>query len=179
LSRRRAEISDAVLAHVEDPAVAALLIAKTSLAAERGIDLEIADGSRLPRLDPESSTDVGTVLGNLVDNAVDASQSVGGDAVEVGLRVDGATVHLTVSDTGPGVPADQVGQIFRRGWTTKESTIGGRGVGLALVQVVCERRGGVVTVRAADDGAGAVFEAELPGVVTGDVTRAVAGGEVR
>ena len=84
LSRRRAEISDAVLAHVEDPAVAALLIAKTSLAAERGVDLTIADGSDLPRLDPELSTDVSTVLGNLVDNAVDASVSVGGRAVEVG-----------------------------------------------------------------------------------------------
>ena len=83
LSRRRAEISDAVLARVEDPAVAALLIAKTSLAAERGVDLVLADGSDLPRLDPESSTDVGTVLGNLVDNAVDASVSVGGSTVEV------------------------------------------------------------------------------------------------
>ncbi len=167
LSRRRAEISDAVLAHVEDPAVAALLIAKTSLAAERGVDLAIAAGSDLPRLDPESSTDVGTVLGNLVDNAVDASVSVGGTTVEVGLRLDDATVHLAVADTGPGVPADQVGEIFRRGWSSKEPTVGGRGVGLALVQVVCERRGGAVTVRAGDDGTGAVFEADLPGVVPG------------
>ena len=167
LSRRRAEISDAVLARVEDPAVAALLIAKTSLAAERGVDLVLADGSDLPRLDPESSTDVGTVLGNLVDNAVDSSVSVGGSTVEVGLRLDDATVHLAVADTGPGVPADRVGEIFRRGWSSKESTVGGRGVGLALVQVVCERRGGAVTVRGGDDGAGAVFEARLPGVVRG------------
>ncbi len=167
LSRRRAEISDAVLAHVEDPAVAALLIAKTSLAAERGVDLAIAAGSDLPRLDPESSTDVGTVLGNLVDNAVDASVSIGGTTVEVGLRLDDTTVHLAVADTGPGVPADQVGEIFRRGWSSKEPKVGGRGVGLALVQVVCERRGGAVTVRVGDDGAGAVFEADLPGVVPG------------
>jgi sensor histidine kinase regulating citrate/malate metabolism len=47
--------------------------------------------------------------------------------------------------------------------------VGGRGVGLALVQVVCERRGGAVTVRAGDDGAGAVFEARLPGAVLGVV----------
>ncbi|MCF6377102.1 ATP-binding protein [Nocardioides KLBMP 9356] len=181
LSRRRAEISDAVLAHVEDPAVAALLIAKTSLAAERGIDLVVAGGSRLPRLDPETSTDVATVLGNLVDNAVDASQSVGGETVDVTLVVDGTTVRLTVTDTGPGVPPEQVGEVFRRGWTTKESTVGGRGVGLALVQVVCERRGGAVTVRAAEDTSGAVFEAELPGAVVGDVsgTATATGGEVR
>ena len=130
-------------------------------------DLVVAPGSHLPRLDPESSTDVGTVLGNLVDNAVDASVSVGGTAVEVLLRLDAATVHLAVADTGPGVSPDRVGEIFRRGWSSKESTVGGRGVGLALVQVVCERRGGAVTVRAGDDGAGAVFEARLPGVARG------------
>lgn len=167
LSRRRREISDAVLARVEDPAVAALLIAKTSLAAERGVDLRLTDDSDLPRLDPESSTDVGTVLGNLVDNAVDASVSVGGQVVEVALRLDDDTVRLAVADTGPGVPPEQAGEIFRRGWSTKASTAEGRGVGLALVQVVCERRGGAVTVRAGDDGTGAVFEAGLPGVQAG------------
>jgi sensor histidine kinase regulating citrate/malate metabolism len=167
LSRRRAEISDAVLAHVEDPAVAALLIAKTSLAAERGVDLRVSAGSDLPRLDPESSTDVGTVLGNLVDNAVDASVSVGGTSVEVDLRLEGETVHLAVADSGPGVPADRVGEIFRRGWSTKAATAEGRGMGLALVQVVCERRGGAVSVRPGSDGDGAVFEATLPGVREG------------
>lgn len=167
LSRRRAEISDAVLAHVEDPAVAALLIAKTSLAAERGVDLRVREDSDLPRLDPESSTDVGTVLGNLVDNAVDASVSVGGASVEVALLLGDDAVQITVADTGPGVPADQVGAIFERGWSSKASTDEGRGVGLALVQVVCERRGGAVTVRAGADGTGAVFEAELPGAQAG------------
>ncbi|GAB3034371.1 ATPase [Nocardioides flavus (ex Wang et al. 2016)] len=167
LSRRRREISDAVTAHVEDPAVAALLIAKTSLAAERGVDLVMAAGCDLPRLDPEASTDVGTVLGNLVDNAVDASVFVGGTSVEVDLRLDGDVVRLAVSDTGPGVPPELVGQIFRRGWSTKASTAEGRGVGLALVQVVCERRGGAVTVHPGADGAGAVFEARLPGAGAG------------
>jgi two-component system CitB family sensor kinase len=163
VSRRRAAISDAGIAHVEDPAVAALLIAKTSLAAERGVDLVVTTDTHLPRLDPESSTDVGTVLGNLVDNAVDASVAVGGRSVEVTLRHDGGTARLSVADTGPGVPPELVGEIFRRGWSSKAPTVGGRGVGLALVQVVCERRGGSVAVHAGPDGSGAVFEAELPG----------------
>lgn len=167
LSRRRRDISDAVTSHVDDPAVAALLIAKTSLAAERGVDLVMATDSDLPRLDPEASTDVGTVLGNLVDNAVDASVSVGGTSVEVDLRLDGDVVRLAVADTGPGVRPEMVGEIFRRGWSTKAATAEGRGVGLALVQVVCERRGGAVTVRLGQDGSGAVFEAELPGVGVG------------
>ena len=167
LSRRRRDISDAVTVHVEDPAVAALLIAKTSLAAERGVGLVMATDSDLPRLDPEASTDVGTVLGNLVDNAVDASVSVGGTTVEVDVRLDGDVVRLAVADTGPGVRPEMVGEIFRRGWSTKASTAEGRGVGLALVQVVCERRGGAVTVHPGPDGSGAVFEARLPGAGVG------------
>ncbi|WP_210502566.1 sensor histidine kinase [Nocardioides xinjiangensis] len=167
LSRRRAEISDAVTARVEDPAVAALLIAKTSLASERGVELRVSDGSDLPRLDPESSTDVGTVLGNLVDNAVDASVSVGGTGVEVELGLDDGAVRLAVADTGPGVPSEVLSEIFRRGWSSKAPTVEGRGVGLALVQVVCERRGGEVVVRAGADDTGAVFEARLPGVEVG------------
>ena len=148
LTRRRAEISDAVTALVEDPAVAALLIAKTSLAAERRVDLRLDEGSALPRLDPDLSADVGTVLGNLVDNAVDAVASTGAPGtVVVRLLADGDAVVLQVADTGPGVPPEQVASVFRRG------------VGLALVQVVCERRGGSVSVHNEN---GAVFTARLP-----------------
>jgi sensor histidine kinase regulating citrate/malate metabolism len=157
LTRRRAEISDAVTARIDDPAVAALLIAKVSLAAERGIDLRLADDAGLPRLDHELSADVGTVLGNLVDNAVDAAAGAGGTRVDVHLAVDGDTVLVQVADSGPGVPPDA--EVFRRGYTTKPGDASGRGVGLALVQVVCERRHGSVSVHNAD---GAVFTARLP-----------------
>lgn len=160
LTRRRAEISDAVTALVEDPAVAALLIAKTSLASERRVDLRLDEDSALPRLDPDLSADVGTVLGNLVDNAVDAVASTGAPGtVVVRLLADGDAVVLQVADTGPGVPPEQVASVFRRGFTTKPSDASGRGVGLALVQVVCERRGGSVSVH---NEAGAVFTARLP-----------------
>jgi len=160
LTRRRAEISDAVTALVEDPAVAALLIAKTSLAAERRVELRLDEDSALPRLDPDLSADVGTVLGNLVDNAVDAVASTGAPGtVVVRLLADGDAVVLQVADTGPGVPPEQVASVFRRGFTTKPSDASGRGVGLALVQVVCERRGGSVSVHNEN---GAVFTARLP-----------------
>ncbi|GEP34185.1 ATPase [Nocardioides szechwanensis] len=163
LSRRRAEISDAVLARVQDPAVAALLVAKVSLAAERNVELVLHDGTVLPRLDPDLSADVGSVVGNLVDNAVEAVVSArpvrgAGGRVEVRLGRDGDAVVVQVADSGPGVPADKVEEIFRRGFSTKPSDASGRGVGLALVQVVCERRGGSVSVH--NDG-GAVFTARL------------------
>ena len=78
LTRRRAEISDAVTRRIADPAVAALLIAKTTLAAESGVALELTDDSRLAALDPALSTDVITILGNLLDNAVDVSEGSDG-----------------------------------------------------------------------------------------------------
>jgi signal transduction histidine kinase len=57
------------------------------------------------------------------------------------------------------VPPEATAEIFRRGWSTKPSDASGRGVGLALVQVVCERRGGSVSVH---NDRGAVFTARLP-----------------
>ncbi len=162
LSRRRAEISDFVLQRVEDPSVAALLIAKTSLSAERRVDLALSDDSRLPRLDPDLSADVGTVLGNLVDNAVDAAAGADAARVDVRLTTDGATAVVQVADSGPGVPGERVDEIFERGFSTKPSDASGRGVGLALVQVVCERRGGSVSVH---NDVGAVFTARLPATI--------------
>ena len=67
-----------------------------------------------------------------------------------------------VTDTGPGVPEGAVDQVFARGYSTKSSAVaGGRGVGLALVRTICERRGGWVSVRAGDGDTGAVFTAVL------------------
>ena len=158
VTRRRAEITEEVTSHVDDPAVAALLIAKVSLAAERGIGLRLADDASLPRLDPDLAADVGTVLGNLVDNAVDATVSAGGTSIAVQLREDGDLVLVQVADSGAGVPEDTAA-LFSRGYSTKPSDASGRGVGLALVQVVCERRGGAVSVH---NDRGAVFTARLP-----------------
>ncbi len=158
LTRRRAEINELVTARVLDPAVAALLIAKISLAAERGIEVVLAD-TVLPHLDPDLSADVGTVLGNLVDNAIDATVAAGGRRIDVQLAVTEDAVAVQVLDTGSGVPPEAVDEIFRRGWSTKPSDASGRGVGLALVQVVCARRGGHVSVH---NQQGAVFTAVLP-----------------
>ena len=185
LTRRRAALSDVVTARVADPAVAALLIAKATLADERHVELVVDPGSSLPRLDPDLSADVGTVLGNLVDNAVDAAASTsvrsagsaggppagpdgGGRAhsgrvrVRLAIVAPGQDVVVEVADSGPGVAPEQVDTIFRRGWSTKPAGSAGRGVGLALVHVLTQRRGGSVAVRDDDVLSGAVFTARLP-----------------
>ncbi|MGV0852848.1 ATP-binding protein [Mycolicibacterium phlei] len=160
LTRRRAEISDAVTQAISDPAVAALLIAKTTLAVESGVTLTLDPRSHLAVLDPALATDVITVLGNLIDNAVDVS--VGSQRARVMVYVDdGEGLAIAVADSGPGVPEHLREAIFARGVTSKPEVPGGRGIGLALVRLVTAQHGGTVAVDDDPDG-GARFEVWLP-----------------
>ncbi|GLZ31481.1 ATPase [Lentzea sp. NBRC 105346] len=143
-----------VSTRIGDPAVAALLIAKASLAAERGVGLRMAPDSSLPRTDELLSTDLVTVLGNLVDNALDALNGSGW--IEVDVRVVDGEVRVVVRDSGPGVAPEIAEEVFRHGFTTKAASHGQRGLGLALIRQTCLRRGGSVQV------SGAVFTAVLP-----------------
>ncbi|MFE1511315.1 ATP-binding protein [Streptomyces sp. NPDC058726] len=169
-------LTDQVVAAVSEPVLAALLLGKTAQANERGVELEVSPDSRLDDgLLPDSlpARDLVTILGNLIDNAVDAAQGGVRSRVTVtALTGDGGSVLiLRVSDTGPGVDPDHAEAVFRRGFTTKPSGPGGRGLGLALVQQAVARHGGALSVTsvASGDGGGAVFEARLP--LTGGTDR--------
>ena len=145
---------------ISDPAVAALLIAKTTLAAENGVSLELGSESHLGALYPALATDVITLLGNLIDNAVDVS--VGSDPAEVMVVInDDDELVISVADSGPGVPEHLREAIFARGVTSKPDVPGGRGIGLALVRLVTAQQGGTVKVSDAPSG-GALFVVRLP-----------------
>ncbi|WP_258806050.1 sensor histidine kinase [Pseudarthrobacter sp. NS4] len=155
----RTRLNDEVTGRIQDPALAALLIAKSSLATERGVTLQLDPESALAPVSDDLSRDLATVAGNLVDNAFDAVAGVGQATVRVLVEDSGGQVTVTVRDNGPGVPPDAVDDIFRQGFTTKDSwREGGRGFGLALSRVVCRRSGGDLTV--ANDN-GAVFTARF------------------
>lgn len=159
LSRRRASLTDHVTARVSDTAVAALLVAKSSGADERGVALELTEDSQLRALDAADSADLTTVLGNLVDNAVDACAGLEDARVSVALQSGTGAVHLEVADNGPGVPEELRDAVFVRGFSTKPEVLGGRGIGLPLVQLICARRGGSIELHHRD---GAVFSVRLP-----------------
>ncbi|WP_206792600.1 sensor histidine kinase [Amycolatopsis sp. MtRt-6] len=150
----RREVSE----RIGDPAVAALLIAKASLAAERNIGLRMAGDSVLAEIDEVLSTDLVTVLGNLIDNALDALGAQNG-WVEVQVRQRESEVVVVVRDSGPGVAPEIAEEVFRHGFTTKAAEHGQRGLGLALTRQTCLRRGGSVRVHNEN---GAVFTASLP-----------------
>jgi two-component system CitB family sensor kinase len=157
--------AEQVTEKVHDPLLAALLVGKATVAAERGVSLRLAPDSLLPDrlVDPRELV---TVVGNLVDNALDAVAGTPGARVEVSFLADGRTVVLRVTDSGPGVPEDRRELIFTEGWTTKElPSHGKRGLGLALVRRLAERRGGTAEVADGPEG-GAVFTVVLPDALT-------------
>ncbi|MFI1353510.1 ATP-binding protein [Streptomyces sp. NPDC020898] len=158
-------LTDQVVAAVSEPVLAALLLGKTAQANERGVELVVSEESSLDDgLLPDTlpARDLVTILGNLIDNAVDAAQgSVGASRVTVTALTEDSLLVLRVSDTGAGVDPAHAEAVFQRGFTTKPAGPGGRGLGLALVRQAVARHEGTLTVSAAACG-GAEFEARLP-----------------
>jgi two-component system CitB family sensor kinase len=150
-----------IVENVAEPTLAALLLGKATIAAERGIELQVTEDTRLPSTCPDARELV-TLVGNLVENALDSVAAVPGSGrVEVTVRDEPGGVLIRVRDSGPGVDPALTDEIFRDGFTTKVARgAGRRGLGLALVsQTVRKRPGGYVEVR--NDG-GAVFTVFLP-----------------
>ncbi|QPK48404.1 sensor histidine kinase [Streptomyces gardneri] len=167
--------AEQVTEKVHDPLLAALLVGKATVAAERGVSLRISPESLLPDrlVDPRELV---TVVGNLVDNALDAVAGTPGARIEVAFRTEGRTVVLRVTDSGPGVPEERRELIFTEGWSTKEPPPHGRrGLGLAFVRRLAERRGGTARVAGGPDG-GAEFTVVLPDALT-DPEPSAPGGE--
>lgn len=139
---------------IEEPVLVALLLGKTATARERGVTLSVEPGARLCAGFPP--TDLATIVGNLVDNALDALGPDRDGTVTVALSDDGETARIVVRDDGPGIPDLDV---FAPGVTTKEPGPVGRGLGLALVARAVVALGGRVEAR---NEAGAVFTVTLP-----------------
>ncbi|MFC7528438.1 ATP-binding protein [Actinoplanes sp. GCM10030250] len=152
------ELTDQVVGALHEPALAALLLGKSAQASERGVELTIEEDSRIDG-EPLPGRDLLTVVGNLVDNALEA---VAGREpprrVRVLVRHADGEVLVRVTDNGPGLSPEQAADAFRRGWSSKGA---GRGVGLSLVRQVAERYGGSYAITPAPSG-GAVLTVRLP-----------------
>jgi two-component system CitB family sensor kinase len=160
VSAARADLTDRLQAAIGDTKLAALILAKVSLAHERDVTLTVTDDSRVGS-GIGGVSEVLTVVGNLIDNAIDAAAQAGGPRwVELTILAVEQDLLVRVRDSGDGVPQDMRDAIFMDGVTTKSSVTGARrGLGLALVRRVVESRGGMITV---GHDQGAVFTAVLP-----------------
>jgi sensor histidine kinase regulating citrate/malate metabolism len=150
------DLTDSIVGAVEEPVLAALHLGKTAQAAERGIELVVS--AALPDQLPVQPRELVTVVGNLVDNAMDAVRDVEERRVSVRISGQDDLLLVEVEDSGPGVPEEDVERVLERGWSTKAT--GGRGIGLALVGQVARKHGGAVRVDASPLG-GARFTVTL------------------
>jgi two-component system, CitB family, sensor kinase len=164
VSAARDAMTDELKSSIGDARLVALILAKSSLADERGVELRVAADSQVVGAIVDIS-EVLTVTGNLIDNAIDATaQQKDTRRVELTIVSASADLLIRVRDSGPGVPDEDRDAIFTDGFTTKSSPTGAhRGIGLALVRQITERRGGMLSVGRDN---GAVFTAVLPGVVS-------------
>ena len=157
---------------IRDTYLQALLAAKAAGVREAGVTLRIGQNTWAPgRL--VFPVDVTTVLGNLLDNAIEAAR-IGGSAakvVEVELLQNNSTLHITVADSGDGVAPEFADQIFVEGTSTKPHSDlpGGRGIGLTLSRQIARSLGGDIRLSSPGNPeaelCGAEFIARLPGVM--------------
>jgi two-component system OmpR family sensor kinase len=102
------------------------------------------------------------VVANVLDNAVKFSP-LGGE-VRVGVSIEGSAAVVAVSDTGPGIPEDEIPQLFERfyrGSAARYTEAPGVGLGLAICRTLVEGQGGRISVNSAL-GSGATFRIRLP-----------------
>jgi sensor histidine kinase regulating citrate/malate metabolism len=143
---------------VHEPALVALLLGKTAQAGERGIALTVTEDTQLPTDTVLSGQEMVTVVGNLIDNAMDACDR-DDPWIEVTVSLDDGELLIRVADSGPGMDASTFEKAMQRGYSTKPGDASGHGLGLALVAQVVRRHSG--TVRA-DVTYGSVVTVMLP-----------------
>jgi two-component system CitB family sensor kinase len=158
------QLTDKMVRSVDEPVLSALIMGKAAEANERGVKLTVsAQGSA--SVAGLAVQDLVTILGNLLDNAIDAAAD--GESpkkVELTVESDAEGLDIMVQDSGPGVDPADVDRIFKHGYSTKGSSPFGRGIGLALVRQAVERLDGTMTITGTD---GARFQVFLPAMAAG------------
>ena len=159
------QLVDRLSSAVGEPALVALLLGKTAQADERGIELTVTEDTQLPADTDDlllTGQEMVTVLGNLIDNAMDACDRED-PWVEVTVSQDDDRLLIRVADSGAGMDADTFEKAMRRGYSTKTGADAEQhGLGLALVAQVVKRHDGLLT---ADVTYGSVVDGDGAGLV--------------
>ncbi len=147
---------------IADYSISGLILGKMSRAREQGVRLALDPASCLPEV-PEnvSIQDLLVIIGNLLENAIDAVVQANRPDGEVRLRLEGNAdgVEIEVADNGVGIPPDKLTHIFEHGYTTKPDK--GQGIGLALVKQHVSYQRGTIDVHSIP-GEGTTFVIYLP-----------------
>jgi sensor histidine kinase regulating citrate/malate metabolism len=152
------EVGNVVRA-IKDPVLAGFLLARASAAREQDLTMTLSEDSQVPVLTgPSLCHDAITILGNLLENAVEAMEQSSAEEIGVKLRAGEGSLVIQVEDRGPGLGGASLEHLCERGTSTKGAD---RGYGLHHVRKRVEALGG--RLEAADrEGGGARFTAVLP-----------------
>jgi two-component system, CitB family, sensor kinase len=165
------QLTDHLVASVDEPVLSALIMGKSAEAHERGAELTVtvSGGDGLQGL---AVQDLVTILGNLLDNALDAAAAAPPPRkVELGIESGPHGTTFTVVDSGKGIDPGIVDDVWQYGYSTKAAGIGqsagpgapSRGVGLALVRQAVQRLGGTLSISESTSAlGGALFRVVLP-----------------
>jgi two-component system CitB family sensor kinase len=165
LNLRDTQLMERLTNDIASPIIVALLLAKSAVAAERNVEFRLGGAVHLPAELPHTN-DLVTVVGNLLDNAIEATQGLPNAWVALRLLRHEEDLVVEVSDSGPGVQAEERDAIFVDGFTTKKVGAGlRRGLGLAMVRQLVERYHGNIEVT---HEVGACFRVTLPGIFEAD-----------
>lgn len=130
------------ISNIKDMGVAALLLKKENIAESQGIKLEVAIQTDLYDLNVPS-TELTRIIGNLIDNALDAVSSLPViSPVRVNIRKTGDCFKICVFNREPIIPPEIRNRIFDKGFTTKGEN--GSGLGLFIVTELTKENGGSV-----------------------------------
>lgn len=160
--KERQDIVVFLTSSVKDPYIAACLLGKINRSKELKVHLEIDEESNLAQI-PESfnSKLFVTVLGNIIDNAMEAASKTKGEQanVKVSFTDFGSELIFDVEDNGNGVPEDWHKEIYIEGFTTKDGE--NHGLGLAIVKNTIDVMNGKIYLSTSDSG-GAQFTIVIP-----------------
>lgn len=160
--KERQDILAFLMSSVKDPFIAACLLGKINRSKELKVTLELDQDSQLADIPEGMNTKVlVTILGNLIDNAMEAALENRGieASVHVSFTDLGRDLIFDIEDNGKGVPGEMQSRIFESGVTSKPGE--NRGLGLALVKNAVELLHGHITIGKSDLG-GARFTVAVP-----------------
>jgi PAS domain S-box-containing protein len=129
-----------------------------SLASARGLDLTLEPTDELPMVKADAQR-IHQVFSNLIGNAIKFTPR--GGKICVSGKQRGSDVHMGVSDTGPGIPAEQLPHVFGQFWQASGGDRRGIGLGLAIAKGIVEAHDGRIWVESAL-GEGSSFYFTLP-----------------
>lgn len=148
-----------LLGKIKSPVIAGFLLSKINRTSDAGHKLLISHDSQLPESHNENQVAVLiTVLGNLIENALDALGEQPGGEISVSLYYRNGWLHCEVNDDGPGIEPERIDSIFEKGVSSKGTE---RGVGLALVKQQVESLGGNISVES-EPGVFTQFFVQIP-----------------